>query len=105
MAVMREWYNGYLFAAPQGKELEKVYNPTSILIYLEEGILQNYWAETGTPSFIAYLIRRQRYPISEIEGSEVNQADTKLYDIGAYSTPLASWVSNYRFIQPGYKKL
>ena len=82
MDLMREWYNGYVFAAAQKKEPVKVYNPTSILFYLEEGIVQNYWAETGTPSFIAYLIKSQRYPISEIEGLEVNQADTKLYDIG-----------------------
>lgn len=36
---VRKWYNGYAWLG------EKVYNPFSILNYLEDGTFRNYWFE------------------------------------------------------------
>ncbi len=49
--AIREWYNGYAW----GRH-ERVYNPWSILQFLETGELDNYWAESGTPTFVTKLL-------------------------------------------------
>jgi hypothetical protein len=53
---MRAWYNGYLFSGKKGTE--KVYNPFSILKYLQNRSKKNYWFQSGTPSFLVELIKR-----------------------------------------------
>ncbi len=51
-AKLRNWYNGYTWDAQRW-----VYNPFSILSFLESGTLRNYWFETGTPTFLVESIR------------------------------------------------
>ena len=46
--LVRQWYNGYRFAGGA----ERVYNPWSVLSFLDEGTLQSYWYETGTPTWL-----------------------------------------------------
>jgi len=53
---VRQWYNGYSWGGP-----EKVYNPFSILRFLKHFEYQNYWFETGSPSFLVEEMRKQRY--------------------------------------------
>ncbi|WP_133282373.1 AAA family ATPase [Cardinium endosymbiont of Culicoides punctatus] len=50
VSYMRSKYNGYKFATP--KNTVAVYNPWSTLRFLEEGILNNYWYNSGTPTFL-----------------------------------------------------
>jgi len=60
---MRFWYNGYRFSsAPL-----KVYNPFSILLFLEEKCFSNFWFETGTPTFLVELIKKRFEEFQEIE--------------------------------------
>ncbi|WP_165941901.1 AAA family ATPase [Cardinium endosymbiont of Culicoides punctatus] len=47
---MRSKYNGYKFATH--KNTISVYNPWSTLKFLKHGILNNYWYNTGTPTFL-----------------------------------------------------
>ena len=59
---MRSWYNGYSWGGP-----EKVYNPFSLLSYLNYRIIQNFWFETGTPTLLVKKMRDQRfYDIDEV---------------------------------------
>ncbi len=53
---VRRWYNGYSWDGVQ-----KVYNPFSLLSFMDSGAFHNYWFETGTPTFLLYEMRRQRY--------------------------------------------
>lgn len=54
---MKSWYNGYSWDGEH-----KVYNPFSILRFLKSGFkFENYWFETGTPTFLLQEMRRQRY--------------------------------------------
>ena len=55
--TMKTWYNGYQFS----EYLLKVYNPFSILCYLSNQKLANYWFKSGTPTFLIHLIKKQ-YP-------------------------------------------
>ena len=53
---VREWYNGYSWGGE-----ERLYNPFSILRFLESGQYQNYWFETGTPTFLVKEMRKNRF--------------------------------------------
>ncbi len=64
--LMRKWYNGYCFSTLN--DTEKVYNPVSLHNFLESGRLSNFWFGTATPTFAIDLIRRQNYPIMNLEG-------------------------------------
>jgi hypothetical protein len=49
---VRKWYNGYNWTG-----LESVYNPYDILLFLSKKFsFQNYWFETGTPTFLVDLL-------------------------------------------------
>ena len=48
LAKMRFWYNGYCFKI----NAPTVYNPVSINLFFEEKGFENFWFETGTPSFL-----------------------------------------------------
>lgn len=54
-AKIKQWYNGYTW------DLKTyVYNPYSLLNFLKKGQYQNFWFETGTPTFLAELAKRQK---------------------------------------------
>ncbi|WP_133282180.1 AAA family ATPase, partial [Cardinium endosymbiont of Culicoides punctatus] len=50
VSYMRSKYNGYKFATH--KDTVAVYNPWSTLRFLEDGKLNNYWYNSGTPTFL-----------------------------------------------------
>ncbi len=64
LAMIRHWYNGYQWDI--GKA---VYNPFSILNLFDSGRFGNYWWETGTPSFLMKLVRKDlKYDLEEMRG-------------------------------------
>ena len=42
---------------------------------------QNYWYETGTPTFLLNLIKSQDYPIPEVEKLELDESSFSTYEI------------------------
>ena len=58
---LRLWYDGYNFMG------DHVYNPFDILLFLKHHQFQNYWFETGTPTFLIKLLLKRQYPIPKIE--------------------------------------
>ena len=48
------WYNGYRFSESE----IKVYNPFSSLLFFKHKKFTNYWFETGTPSYLVDLIKK-----------------------------------------------
>ncbi|MGB0524116.1 MAG: AAA family ATPase [Flammeovirgaceae bacterium] len=62
---IKSWYNGYTWDTTH-----YVYNPFSILNFFSKRTFQNYWFETGTPTFLIKLLREQGvYDVSHIETS------------------------------------
>jgi hypothetical protein len=57
---IRKWYNGYSW---NGKD--KVYNPFSLLNFMANRVFENYWFQTGTPTFLVKLLREQKEFILE----------------------------------------
>lgn len=55
-------YDGYAFAA----DSPTVFNPYSVLSCLKKKTFENYWFETGTPTFLIKLIQTNSYPLDLI---------------------------------------
>ncbi len=49
---MKEWYDGFVFG-----ETCDIYNPWSIINYLDKGKVGTYWANTSSNSLVGKLIR------------------------------------------------
>lgn len=55
MAKVKDWYNGYRFE----ESAETVYNPVSLNSFFNVGKFENFWFETGTPTFLINILREQ----------------------------------------------
>ena len=71
---VRTWYNGYSWDGQT-----PLYNPFSLMSFIDAGEFRNFWFETGTPTFLLKLLRQQwLYKLDELEVSEQTFAS---YDI------------------------
>ena len=55
LSTMKQWYNGYQFSESE----ITVYNPFSVHYYLSKQKLANYWFQSGTPTLLIHLIKKQ----------------------------------------------
>lgn len=63
---VKEWYNGYSWDGET-----KLYNPFSLLNFLDGEKFHNFWFATGTPTFLVKEMRKQQYyDIDRVEASE-----------------------------------
>ena len=74
---MKSWYNGYRFS----RKNIKVYNPYSVLYYLEKKELDNYWFESGTPGFLIELLKTQYKDLENIEEAQLTTRSLGTFDI------------------------
>jgi hypothetical protein len=75
---MRFWYNGYRFE----ENAETVYNPVSINNFFSLQKFENFWFETGTPSFLINLLKQEGlYNLSLGELSELDFDGFDLEDL------------------------
>ena len=65
LSQIKQWYNGYSWDAEHF-----VYNPFSILNFFDRASFENFWFETGTPTFLVKLLKReQKYDFEEVLAS------------------------------------
>ena len=57
---VKRWYDGFIFG-----EWKDIYNPWSILNYLDTGKLTTYWANTSSNSLVGKLIREGSRSVKE----------------------------------------
>ena len=75
---LREWYNGYKFHP----SAETVYNPVSIgKFFVSGGEFRNYWFETGTPSFLLKLAKKQQFDFERELSNPVGELAFASYEI------------------------
>ena len=55
LAQIKQWYNGYSWDTRH-----YVYNPYSVLSFFAKKEFANFWFETGTPTFLVKLLKRER---------------------------------------------
>jgi hypothetical protein len=70
---LRTWYNGYLFH----HNAQTVYNPVSVMKCFMDREFRNYWFETGTPTFLVDLLKKQPVDLSDIH---LVQEDFSVYE-------------------------
>ena len=58
---IKKYYNGYTFSA----EERAIYNPFSILHLFSDNRFNNYWFESGTPTFVLELMKEKGFDISD----------------------------------------
>jgi Predicted AAA-ATPase/PD-(D/E)XK nuclease superfamily len=70
LELLKFWYDGYSW---DGKTF--LYNPFSVLNFFDTGVYDDYWFETGTPTFLVKLLsKRFEYQLEakEVSGSILN---------------------------------
>jgi hypothetical protein len=78
---LRSRYDGYHFC----ENTVGIYNPYSLLNTFEDNKLRNYWFETGTPSYLVYLLKKHHYQLDrlttiETDGESLSSTDTQSKD-------------------------
>jgi len=76
LTKIQQWYNGYSWDWASN---ETVYNPFSILCLMRHRRFDNFWFETGTPTFLLKLLRDRQ--LFEIDKTEVDVVNIKSYQI------------------------
>jgi len=73
---LKVWYNGYNFLK------DDVYNPFDILLFIDNDfIFDNYWFETGTPTFLMQLISKYNYFLPSLTNIKVDKKLLNSFDI------------------------
>ncbi len=80
---LKLWYNGYRFE----EDAATVYNPVSIGKFFESGgKFKNYWFETGTPSFLLKLAKKQQFDFEKELSQPVSELAFASYEIDKLET-------------------
>lgn len=93
IATMTDWYDGYQFSKVSNHN--KVYNPYSVLLFLAHGDLANYWFQTGTPTFLIELIKKQNFPLITIDTIIASEHDLDAFNIESISIKTILFQTGY----------
>ncbi|PID30192.1 MAG: hypothetical protein CR982_01535 [Candidatus Cloacimonadota bacterium] len=94
---LKEWYNGYYFLK------DKVYNPFDILLFISENFTyKNYWFETGNPSFLIELIKKNNYYLPNLENIVVGEEILNSFEIENINLETLLFQSGYLTIKERY---
>jgi hypothetical protein len=75
---IKAWYDGYRFHA----EGDSVYNPVSLAqFFLKRCEFNNYWFDTGTPSFLMEQIRKSNFDFENTLAHPVSSMAFKAFEI------------------------
>ena len=67
---LKEMYDGYHFC----ENTDGIYNPFSLLNTLSKRKFNEYWFETGTPSFLVKVMKETSYDVSRLSDDEVGSS-------------------------------
>ena len=59
---LKTWYNGYRFEETS----PTIYNPVSVMKCFQEKKFKNFWFETGTPSFLIELLKKNPVKLDDL---------------------------------------
>ena len=62
LARLKEYYDGYHFC----EDSEGIYNPFSLFNSFADNKFKSYWFETGTPTYLAELLRKHNYNLEKM---------------------------------------
>jgi hypothetical protein len=67
--VLRVNYDGYHFC----EDSVGIYNPFSLLCTFQSNKIKSYWFETGTPSYLVYLLKKHNFNLEQMATAEVDE--------------------------------
>ena len=76
---LRDWYNGYRFE----EKAKTVYNPVSLMKCFQELKFKNYWFETGTPTFLVNMLRKNPINLDNLTAAETDFSTYEPNDLAA----------------------
>jgi hypothetical protein len=94
LSEIKRWYNGYSW---DGKTF--VYNPFSTLLFLKNKEFNEYWYETGTPTFLIEQIKKNKDLESFVENREVGMNSLKGDGSGNIETTTLLFQTGYLTIK------
>lgn len=76
---LRDFYDGYMFA----EEGSRLYNPFSVLNALSSLKIEPYWFETGTPTFLAKMVRKEGIGLPDLKNQYASRERLLTVGLGA----------------------
>ncbi len=96
---LQKWYNGYNFLS------DRVYNPFDILLFIRNSCeFDNYWFNTGTPSFLVKLFKLNDYNLAKFENLEISDTILNSFDIEELDLKTVMFQSGYLTIKRKFKR-
>ncbi len=93
--LLRDWYNGYHF----GKKTVAVYNPFSLTNAMYHQELQNFWVQSGTPTFLINELKKKyrasEYQLLNPEKFEITNDALGAFDVGMVPLPTLMFQTGY----------
>ena len=62
--LLRSEYDGYHFC----ENVPGIYNPFSVLSTFRKNSFDNYWFETGTPTYLVELLKKSEFQLDKLDG-------------------------------------
>ena len=90
---IREWYNGYNWCG-QG-----VYNPFDILQLFDKRTFENYWFESGTPTFLVDTLFDRQVATIKLDSLISSTAMLSSFDVGQIDTEALLFQTGYLTIK------
>lgn len=92
---IKDWYNGYQF----GKNVPTVYNPFSLMNALAAQEFNNFWIQSGTPTFLIEELKKYYSQhgniIVDFESLEVSADILQAFDVGEIPLPALMFQAGY----------
>ncbi|QTA81529.1 AAA ATPase-like domain-containing protein [Desulfonema limicola] len=99
LVKLAQYYNGYRFS----KKNVRVYNPFSVMCALKHKTFDNYWFETGTPTFLVNLLKDTNFPVAKIENLELDKQIFSVYDLERLQPEALLFQTGYITIKDVYE--
>ena len=92
---LRDWYNGYRFS----ESMLTVYNPFSITNAVDKNKFQNFWIQSGTPTFLINELKKKyrtsEYQLLNPEEFTITNSALSAFDIGMVPLPALMFQTGY----------
>lgn len=86
---IQSWYNGYNWLG------EAVYNPFDLLLFFRERRFKSFWFETGTPTFLVELLRREGFFTPNLAQLQSDDDLLSSFDVDYIAPEALLWQAGY----------
>ena len=90
---IKTWYNGYNWLG------QHVYNPYDVLNLFKKRLFQNYWFETGTPTFLVDLLFERHVPSLALDSMNSSSSMLSNFDVDDMTTEALLFQTGYLTIK------